>query len=383
MDIKHICFIVEGYPTNDEPKFTFVRQLICTIADNGIKCSVIVPQSVSHSYFRKTNKRLFHWVDTTKNNSKIDIYQPKYISFSNIKMGKVNLTYFFWEHTVINTFKKIMINPDILYAHFWHTGMVAAVIGKKYKLPVFVASGESKISLRELCNNNKIESHLDTINGVICVSQKNMEESLKLKLASKDKMIIIPNGIDSEVFYIENKKEIRKKLGYDDNDFIVAFTGSFDNRKGVLRLSEAINKIGGIKSIYIGYGEQTPIGEGILFCGKLPHNEIVHYLNAADVFVLPTLAEGCCNAIIEGMACGLPIISSNLSFNDDILNENNSIRVDSNNIDEISKAIQFLKDNPIERENMAKSSIVRAKQLDIEKRAQKIINFIEKRNGES
>src|SRR5690606_33177489 len=131
-------------------------------------------------------------------------------------------------------------------------------------------------------------------------------------------------------------------------------------------------------SIYIGSGELQPFGNDILFSGRLPHEEIVEYLNAADVFVLPTLAEGCSNAIIEAMACGLPIISSNLPFNDEILDESNSIRIDSNNVEEIANAINYLKENPTKRIKMSTSSLEKARELNINNRAKKIISFIKK-----
>ncbi len=66
---------------------------------------------------------------------------------------------------------------------------------------------------------------------------------------------------------------------------------------------------------------------------------IPNYICASDVFVLPTTAEGCCNAIIEAMGCGLPIVSSDRAFNYDILNEENSILVDPESVDEIDNAI--------------------------------------------
>ncbi|MEF3309007.1 glycosyltransferase family 4 protein [Paenibacillus sp. GYB004] len=379
MDVKHICFVAEGYPTDDDPRFTFVRQLICSIADLGVQCSVIVPQSITNTLKRSKGKRPYHWTDS--HNSRINIFQPKYISFSNIKIFGVNLSHLLWRRAVIKTYKKLNINPDILYGHFWHCGVVASMIGQENNLPVFVASGESRVTVQELYKETKLRRILTQVKGVICVSSKNKKESIDLNLTTENQIQVIPNAIDNSKFYLEDKLKARRKLGFQENDFIVAFTGAFNNRKGVLRLSEAVQTLKDVKSVYIGSGELIPKGEGILFCGKLPHDQIVHYLNAADVFVLPTLAEGCCNAIIEAMACGLPIVSSDQSFNDDILNEQNSIRIDSNDIDKIADAVRYLKDNPQIKEEMSLASLSMAKGLDIQTRAKNVIHFIEKQLG--
>jgi len=99
----------------------------------------------------------------------------------------------------------------------------------------------------------------------------------------------------------------------------------------------------------------------------------------ADVFVLPTLAEGCNNAIIEAMACGLPIISSNLPFNWDVLDANNSILVDPMSVEDIASAIKALKDDKTRKESMSKAALSTAAELTTDKRAERIINFIESR----
>ena len=132
-----------------------------------------------------------------------------------------------------------------------------------------------------------------------------------------------------------------------------------------------------IKIIFIGKGQEETDCKGIIFKGALPHDEIPRYLNCADAFVLPTLAEGCCNAVIEAMACGLPIISSDMEFNWDVLNADNSIMVDPENVDEIANAIAELRDNSEIRKEMSKVALHTAANLTIRIRAEKIAEFME------
>ena len=128
----------------------------------------------------------------------------------------------------------------------------------------------------------------------------------------------------------------------------------------------------------MGDKKYEPDCNDILFKGKLPHDKVPDYLNMADVFVLPTLNEGCCNAIVEALACGLPVISSNMPFNYDVLNETNSILISPSNIDEIASAIKKLKNNNALRKNLSDGALITAKKLTISHRAMRILEFMEK-----
>ena len=77
------------------------------------------------------------------------------------------------------------------------------------------------------------------------------------------------------------------------------------------------------------------------------------------------------------MACGLPIISSNGSFNDDILESSNSIRIDPMDVIAISQAIEVLLENPEMSARMGEKSSELAKSLTIEKRIIKLRTFME------
>ena len=217
------------------------------------------------------------------------------------------------------------------------------------------------------------------MSGIVSVSSKNKEELVQNNVVPSDIIEVFPNSIDTSTFYKMDRKEARVELGIDENAFIVAFVGHFIHRKGSLRVSEAIDRLDGVNSFFIGAGELEPTCKGILHSGRLPHDEIVKYLNAADVFVLPTLAEGCCNAIVEAMACGLPVISSNLPFNDDILDESCSIRIDPNSIEELTDAIELMKSNAELREKLSEGALSKAKGLTIDQRAKAILRFIEEK----
>lgn len=163
-----------------------------------------------------------------------------------------------------------------------------------------------------------------------------------------------------------------KKIG--KKDFIVGFVGYFIERKGSDRLLEACRGLPGVSLAFAGSGKNAPSGSNVVFCKSLPHEDVSDFLNAIDVFVLPTRNEGCSNAIIEAMACGNAIVSSNLSFNLDILNNSNSILINPNNIEEIRRAVIELRDNMEKRIQLSKQVLEDAEKLSLDNRA--ILSFI-------
>ena len=376
--MKSICIITKGYPYKADPTYAFVQQLVDAWARAGIKCFVISPQSVTKSLIRKKNIRPTFWNYEIDNNV-IEVYQPKYVSLSRTKsiiLGEIVFQEYCAavEH-VFNRFIKGKV--DCVYGHFWYSGICAGRLASKNGIQAFVASGESVIDIEDFISIERHKKEAEQINGVICVSGKNKVESVQLGLTSEEKCCVIPNAVNTKIFKRIDKKEARKLLGFDNDVFIVSFVGHFDERKGVLRVAEALNKIEDVKFIFVGKGSLTPNCNGILFSGQVEHDYLPNYLCASDVFVLPTLAEGCCNAIVEALACGLPVISSNLSFNDEILSNEYSIRIDPTNIEEISNAISYLKQNREVLESMALNAFNMGSKLDIDSRAKTIIEFME------
>lgn len=374
MKTKHICIVADNYPTEKDPTFPFVAQLAEAIVKSGIDVTVIAPQNLL-KYILGGNKKHPKFRTKIIDNNQLTILQPCCISFSNYTQ---RLNFISRHRAIEKCFERLKNKPDVCYGHFWHSGYFLYNKAKKYNIPLFVATGESVINFKADDKNKKL--FCEYVNGVICVSTKNKVESIEKGLTTHEKCIVVPNAIDNNLFKKLDTKSCREALGIQEDDFVVAFVGWFSERKGSLRVSDAIEKLdnNNIKSIFIGSGttEFEPQCKNIIFKGRVPHVEIPKYLNAADVFVLPTLKEGCCNAVIEAMACGLPIISSDLDFNYDVLDETNSIMLDPNDVDTIAAAINKIYSDHTMQNTLSKNSISKASKLTIEKRAQIIINYI-------
>ena len=376
-----ICIIASGYPNEDGIGGTFVEQLVNAFVRQGNRCTVISPLNIYYdpklaSLYNEYEEKL---VD---GKNKVCVYRPR-TNVWNIPLIPISTTRHAAQKAIEHTIEELGEKFDCIYCHFFASGILAWHYAHKHNIPLFVATGESKILERFQfpCLSFSWSKFKRDTNGVICVSSKNYEECIERGFAEKEKCKVFPNGVDLQLFKPLNKRECRNHIGLADEDFLLITVGEFSDRKGQNRIIKAVDNLSNasIKTCFIGSGEAIDERSFIFYKGKVKHTELPIYLNAADVFVLPTLREGCCNAIVEALACGLPVISSDRKFNYDILDETNSIMVDPENINQISMAIKALYDNNEKRQNLSKGAVYVAKSLSIDQRAENICTFIRER----
>ena len=367
-----ILIVSFGYPDNKKSSYPFVRQLALQFSSLGHDCCVLAPYNVT----RNKGTHPFCTDDIG-----VTLLRPNYIGMSNLDLFGFKPTIMLRKIALKRALRHLPFRPDVVYAHFWKTGKEIFFYAKSEKLPLFVASGESIIPQKEFCSKDK--PFFDYVRGVICVSQKNKEESISMGMTTGENCIVLPNGINPDIFHLKDRSACRRELGLPQKAFIVAMCGQLSHRKGVKVLSDAIDSINEgepVHSLFIG----SPMGElptcrNILHLGAVKHEKIATYLNSADIFVLPTLHEGCCNAIVEAMACGLPIVSSDRSFNYDILSADNAILIDPTDSRQIADAIIKLQDDKELRCRLSKGALDTAKKLTISERASIIVDFMGKR----
>ena len=387
--IKTITVIASNYPYQEHMDYVFVQQLVHAIINLGIKVSVIAPQSIVHKLVHKKKFLPKHSQGITEDGIVYDIFRPYTLSFGNRDYFS-RFTNWFNKRAIVSIVKKI--DSEVLYSHFWCNTLSVYEYASKGNVPLFVACGEGDDALENMVSGMSSEEikHLaSAVTGVVSVSSENKRKCIAFGLALEDNINVFPNCVNTSIFHKMAVAEMKQQLGICENDFVIAFVGMFSSRKGPDRIAKAITLLNDpkIKVMFIGKkfaGYEYHFDcHGIIHKGSVEHDLLPMYLNCADVFVLPTQKEGCCNAIVEALAIGLPIISSDGSFNDDILDENNSIRINPDNVDAIAAAIKKIKDDSVLRNKMIEYSLSRHTEYSIEGRAERIIDFIERQIAKS
>lgn len=370
--LKNILVIANTYPTKVSPNFgAFVYNLMQELGK--IHDVTIISAFKIHQIFNKKHN--------TYGEEICQVKRPLWFSLGNrnflgIKSGTV--TSYLYKRAVVGAVKRLENKHDVVYAHFLVNAIPLLDYVAKNEIPLIIASGEStydswdSYSLESRTQLIKLTSH------IICVSRENKEQLIALGF-SKSKISIVPNAVNYELFRPLNKENCRKNIGVANDKFTVGFIGHFIERKGPNRVIEAIKSLNDpdIQLICVGGKGELQPNDFTTKLDPMPNYKLPEIYNAFDVFVLPTLHEGHCNAIEEAKACGVPIISSKGTSVEEQVTKEFGFLVDPLSIIEISTAISTLKENSILLQQMANSLINKRGENSLGERANKISKIIE------
>ncbi len=377
-----ILFITGNYPSAAFPaNGAFVRQLVWAVARQGHDCSVISP-------VRQLLRRFGPLPPLVSQESAgagvgVQVLRPRYHSAGSKKIGFIHtgrFTQFAFEHAVIKSLSDLGNRPDVCYGHFLYPGgSGAAVAARHFGVPAFAAVGEGTFWTIEPFGAPRAQRHLAPVSGFVAVSSV-ISGMLREQLQIPDEKIgVFPNGVDLCRFHPRPREEMCRKHGLCPDAFHISFVGNFDELKGVARLAEAVRNLKGVRLILIGKGPVKVASPVIVFKGPVAHEVVPELLCASDLFVLPTAEEGSCNAVIEAMACGLPVVTSNGNYMDDLVNDQVALRVNPLDVAEIRRGILTLMNEPARRHALAARALEHSRKYDINLRAKKILNWIQQR----
>ncbi len=269
-------------------------------------------------------------------------------------------------------YKPLDHKVDIVHAHYNmpYSDYSALRYAKRKNVPFVVTyhadaqeSGGNLIRnwAQIIYNRSLLKQVLNGADVIIATSNSYIDESKFLR-DYKDKIEVIPNGINLEEFDIElSKEECRDKLGLPHDKKIILFFGNIVAYKGPHVLLEAFsrvkNEIKEIKLVFAGRGEMqkeleklaVELGvDDVIFTGFVDEELKEYYYKSADIFCLPsiTMAEAFGIVNLEAMACGIPVISTKLGGIPDVVSDKETgLLVEPEDSNALADAIIYLLEN--------------------------------------
>lgn len=241
--------------------------------------------------------------------------------------------------------------PDIIYSHYLTTSYVATLLKKKWNIPLVAIEHWSEI------NKDKLNSWVRKVGQL---TYNSVDRLISVSLSLQDRIvqhfgvnsIVIHNMVGADFFNQQNKFNFDGKIKF-------VTTGRLVYGKGFDLLPRAFAKLNLPKEKWemniIGGGEEydnlqkqineLKLQDNIHLLGQKMKAEVVDILKISNAFILPSRAENFSVAILEALACGLPVISSICGGIRECIFDFNGLLFPVDDVDALADAIKYMFDN--------------------------------------
>ena len=316
------------FPNHEQPNFgVFVKHRAAALAQQpNVRVRVVAPVP----YFPKSLNFSFvpaHWqrmasLAESETIAGLPVEHPRYFN-----PPKVGMRYYadWMARGARATVERLHREQPIglIDAHYVYPDGAAAVqLSAALNIPVCVSARGTDINLFSTLPHIRplIVDALQRAQAIVAVSAALKNRMVELGIAA-DKIAVIRNGIDAQFFYPREQAAARQKLGLPLDAKIIVTVSALVPLKGIDRLIDAMVSLDAHLYI-IGQGTEREVlqvriaahnlAERITLVGAKPQTELGDWYAAADVFALASHREGCPNVVVEALACGTPVVASDV-----------------------------------------------------------------------
>ena len=197
------------------------------------------------------------------------------------------------------------------------------------------------------------------------------------KVAQPKQYCVLPCTIDTEKFTPGERGKLRKRLGFSDDTLIIFFVGYLIEKKGIRYLLDAmpqiLAKLPNVHLVLAGGGtdleklqqqaKDLNIEKHVTFLGWVKNDDLADYYRDADVFVLPSIVDSKGETetqglvLAEAMACGAPVVGSNVGGIPDVIIPEVGFLAEPKNSEDLAEKIVTMLSDPEVRKKMSQAGI--------------------------
>lgn len=344
------------YPNNARANHgVFVENRLRQLVASGQANSVVVAPV---PWFPSRSPRFGDWAVNARavpseTRHGIEVLHPRYPVIPRIGMS---LAPYLLYRAVLPMMRRLLASGrrfDAIDAHYVYPDGVAAVwLGRTLGLPTVITARGTDINLipRYAVPRALIGRAITGAAALIAVSNALKQELVSLG-APGEKVTVLRNGVDITLFRPLDRDIARGRLELTRPTLLSV--GHLIERKGHHRIIEAMTRLPQFDLVIVGEGPMRDqlagliarhgLADRVRLLGARPHAELPSLYSAADILVLASSREGWANVLLEAMACGTPVVASNIWGNPEVVDDPAAgLIAEENTPDGIARAVQSL-----------------------------------------
>ena len=354
---KTLLILTPSYPNEDESFIvgTFVKYQVTELKRYFKKVIVIAPVLRSFGYLKKD--RLCK--DYTYEN--VEVYFPRSIYIPLFWLSRILIDNRL--QAVERCIEEHHLHFDLIHAHFtWPSGYIGVRLKEKYGKPVIITIHENGdwFDQEVEMNHPLINTAWSGADALIRVNRKDVPVLKRYN----ERVYSIPNGF-SPAFRPIDTAVARERLGLPGDIKVVFTLGNLIKRKGFNYLIDAMEQVcrqrGDVHCFIGGAGpergslqrqiDRLHLGEKVRLLGSVPSDILPLWMNACDLFVLPSLSESFGVVQIEALACGKPVVSArNRGSEEVVISDEYGLLVEPADPEDLAEKILVALDREWDRE---------------------------------
>jgi glycosyltransferase involved in cell wall biosynthesis len=314
-----------------------------------------------------------------------------------------------FHHSLAYRFQKRFLPAEIFTGrmdiiHLPHPADILTIKAKRIVtvhdiIPLLPESENWDFASKRKRQANTIKKYILKADRIIAISQHTKNDILKYFDVSPSKINVIPQG-KSDIFSPSDDRDTEKEVltRYGISGKYLLFTGTVSPRKNLVRLISSFEKIkkkfreyklvivgkkGWFYKDILGRIEKLSgtVRDDIIITEYVPLTDLPYLYSDAAVFILPSLYEGFGLPVLEAMACGCPVITSNISSMPEVAGDA-AVLVNPYSVEEIASVIEKVLSDERLRASMRNKGLERAKQFSWEKTAGETLQVYEETYAE-
>ncbi|WP_053218143.1 glycosyltransferase [Virgibacillus senegalensis] len=286
-------------------------------------------------------------------------------------------------------------NYQMIHAHYiFPSGFFGLWFKKRFgtKLIVTCHGGDlDKMAKKGKFFFQQTKRILQEADHVVAVGEALKQEMVERYQVNPGKVTVLNMGVDRNIFSPVPKVHAKRRLGLETNSFHLLYVGNLIEAKGLIELLDAYRPLkqsfDQLELHLIGAAKQPEFLErikekidketiqGVTFHGPKAQQEVAVWMNAADIFVIPSHMEGFGLVALEAMACHTPVVGSDVGGLSHLLKDEAGILVEPRSHESLRNGLEKLISNPQLRDQLVFKGEEKAQQNDQDKLLDQLISI--------